>query len=67
MTVQGRLADPQQFGAIIVKSQNGAITRLRDVATIELGAQTYSQVFRLNGKPAAGLAIFQNQTPTRSG
>ncbi len=60
MTVQGRLADPQQFGAIIVKSQNGAITRLRDVATIELGAQTYSQVFRLNGKPAAGLAIFQN-------
>ena len=60
VNVQGRLADPQQFGAIIVKSQNGAITRLRDVATIELGAQTYSQVFRLSGKPAAGLAIFLN-------
>ena len=60
VNVQGRLADPRQFGAIVVKSQNGAVTRLRDVARIELGAQTYSQVFQLNGKPAAGLAISQN-------
>ncbi len=60
VNVEGRLADPSQFGAIVVKSQNGAVTRLRDVARIELGAQTYSQVFRLNGKPAAGLAISQN-------
>jgi hydrophobic/amphiphilic exporter-1 (mainly G- bacteria), HAE1 family len=60
VSVQGRLADPQQFGAIIVKSQNGAITRLRDVARVELGAQTYSQTFRFNGQQSAGLAIFQN-------
>jgi len=58
VSVAGRLADPAQFGAIIVKSQNGAITRIRDVGRVELGAQTYSQVFRVNGAPAAGLAIF---------
>jgi hydrophobic/amphiphilic exporter-1 (mainly G- bacteria), HAE1 family len=59
VSVQGRLADPAAFGAIIVKSANGAVTRLRDVGRVELGAQTYSQVFRLSGQPAAGLAIFQ--------
>ncbi len=60
VNVQGRLADPAEFGAIVVKSQNGSIVRIRDVARVELGAQTYSQAFRLNGRPAAGLAIFQN-------
>ena len=59
VSVQGRLAEPAAFGAIIVKSANGAVTRLSDVGRVELGAQTYSQVFRLNGRPAAGLAIFQ--------
>src|SRR5690606_34048755 len=36
----------------------GDLTRLRDVGRVELGAQTYGQVFNLNGKEAAGLAIF---------
>ena len=58
VNVAGRLADPAQFGAIVVKSQNGGITRLRDVARLELGAQTYAQAFRVNAVPAAGLAIF---------
>ena len=46
-----------QFENIVVKTddQDGQITRLRDVARVELGAQTYSQVFTLNGKPAAGI------------
>jgi len=60
--IRGRLDDPAGFGNIVVKSepgQGGRITRLKDVATVELGAQTYSQMFRLNGKQAAGLAIFQ--------
>src|SRR5512132_3336526 len=35
------------------------MTYLRDVARVELGAQTYSQIFTLNGKPAAGIGIFQ--------
>ena len=58
VNVAGRLADPAEFGAIVVKSANGAVTRLSEVARVELGAQTYSQVFRVNGAPAAGLAIF---------
>jgi HAE1 family hydrophobic/amphiphilic exporter-1 len=61
VNVEGRLADPAQFASIIVKSENGSVTRLRDVARVELGAQTYSQSFALNGKPAAGIAI--SQTP----
>jgi len=56
--VAGRLADPAQFGAIVVKSNNGNVTRLSDVARVELGAQTYSQTFRVNEAQAAGIAIF---------
>ncbi len=58
VNVAGRLADPAEFGAIVVKSAAGAVTRLSEVARVELGAQTYSQVFRVDGAPAAGLAIF---------
>ena len=60
LNVAGKLSDPAEFAAVIVKTgQAGEITRVRDVATVELGAQTYGQVFSLDGKPAAGLAIFQ--------
>src|SRR6202034_1626191 len=49
-----------EFGNIIVRAQSsGAIVRLKDVARIELGAQNYSIQGRLNGKPAALLAIYQ--------
>src|SRR5206468_4017811 len=61
VTVQGRLADPDQFENIIVKTGNaGEITRLRDVGRAELGAQSYGQIFKVNDKPAAGMAIFQS-------
>src|SRR5262249_16395993 len=40
-------------------SQGGRLVRLKDVARIEMGAQTYSQDFKLDGKPAAGIAIYQ--------
>ncbi|HEY2619114.1 MAG TPA: multidrug efflux RND transporter permease subunit [Acetobacteraceae bacterium] len=62
VNVQGRLSDPAEFGNIIVKvdaANGGQITRVRDIGRVELGAQTYSQAFELNGKPAAGVAIFQ--------
>jgi len=63
VNVAGRLADPKTFGDIIVKTdQQGPstrITRVRDVARTELGAQTYSQFFRLDGTQAAGIAVFQ--------
>jgi hydrophobic/amphiphilic exporter-1 (mainly G- bacteria), HAE1 family len=65
VNVEGRLVDPAEFGGIIVKvdsANGGQITRVRDVGRVELGAQTYSQAFRLNGKPSAGIAIYQLPT-----
>jgi hydrophobic/amphiphilic exporter-1 (mainly G- bacteria), HAE1 family len=60
LNVAGKLSDAAEFGDVIVKTgHDGEITRLRDVARVELGSQTYGQVFTLDGKPAAGLAIFQ--------
>ena len=45
---------------MIVKTGNaGEITRLRDVGRVELGAQTYGQIFKVNDRPAAGIAVFQ--------
>lgn len=58
--VSSRFDDPAQFANVVVKTgSNGDLTRLRDIGRVELGAQTYSQVFNLDGKQAAGLAIFQ--------
>jgi hydrophobic/amphiphilic exporter-1 (mainly G- bacteria), HAE1 family len=60
LDIATRLDDVSQFENIVVKTEkNGQMTFLRDVARVELGAQTYSQVFTLNGKPAAGIGIFQ--------
>lgn len=59
LNVEGRLDDPKQFENVIVRTgANGEITRVRDIGRVELGAQTYGQVFNLDGKQAAGLAIF---------
>ncbi len=56
----GRLPSAEEFGEIIVRAQpDGGILRLKDVARIELGAQTYALEGRLNGKPAALLAVYQ--------
>jgi HAE1 family hydrophobic/amphiphilic exporter-1 len=61
LNVLGRLDDPEQFANVIVKTGSaGEITRVRDVGRVELGAQTYGQVFTLDGKQAAGLAVFQS-------
>ena len=60
--IQSRLNDPSQFGDIVVKDQTvqgGRLIYVRDVARIELGSQTYAQDFKLNGRPAAGIAIYQ--------
>ncbi|PPQ33033.1 efflux RND transporter permease subunit [Rhodopila globiformis] len=62
VNVEGRLTDPAQFANIIVKvdpANGGQITRIKDIGHVELGAQTYSQSFDLDGKPAAGVAIYQ--------
>jgi HAE1 family hydrophobic/amphiphilic exporter-1 len=61
LNVNGRLDDKSQFEDIIVKTGNsGDVTRVRDVGWVELGAQTYSQVFSLNKRPAAGIGVFQS-------
>jgi hydrophobic/amphiphilic exporter-1 (mainly G- bacteria), HAE1 family len=60
VTALGRLSDPKQFGDIVIKTENGGrVTYLKDVATIELGAQTYDQFSLKGGKQAASLGIFQ--------
>lgn len=60
INVASRLDDPAQFADVIVKSgSDGSLVRIRDIGRVELGAQTYGQVFNLDGKSAAGLAIFQ--------
>jgi hydrophobic/amphiphilic exporter-1 (mainly G- bacteria), HAE1 family len=62
VTTLGRLTTPEEFGNIIIKVAQGPaaqITRIKDVARVELGAQTYDQHFEVNAKPAAGIAIFQ--------
>ncbi|WP_274628076.1 efflux RND transporter permease subunit [Arvimicrobium flavum] len=57
--VSSRLDDPEQFSNVIVKTgADGALTRVRDVGRVELGAQTYGQYFNLDGQQAAGMAIF---------
>jgi HAE1 family hydrophobic/amphiphilic exporter-1 len=57
---QGRLTSPEQFGNVIVReTPDGGIVRVKDIARIELGAQDYSIVSRLNGKNAAIVAVYQ--------
>lgn len=60
VAAQGRLANPEQFGSIVIRSNSdGSQVRLRDIARVEMGAETYSGISTLNGKPAAMLAVYQ--------
>ena len=59
VTAQGRMAEPEEFGEIILRSGGaGGVLRLKDVARLELGAQNYERFVTLNGKPTVGTAIF---------
>jgi multidrug efflux pump len=60
VNAQGRLQNEEDFGDIVVKTgANGEITRLRDIARIELGASQYSLRSLLDNKAAAAIGIFQ--------
>jgi multidrug efflux pump subunit AcrB len=59
MTTLGRLVEAEQFADMILKTNEGRIIRLRDVADIELGAQSYDQICRLDGKPSVALSVYQ--------
>src|SRR5438445_706841 len=57
---QGRLITAEEFGNVVVRlTPDGSAVRLRDVARIELGALTYNQSSRYNGRPSALVAVFQ--------
>jgi len=57
---QGRLETEEEFGKIVLRANpDGSLVRLKDVGRIELGSQTYTIAGRLNGKPAAVLALYQ--------
>jgi len=58
ISAQERMQTPEQFANVIVRSNaDGSVLRLRDVARVELGAETYEFLSRYNGQPAAGMAI----------
>src|SRR5512137_567507 len=57
---KGRLLDAEEFGQIVVRSNpDGSQVRLRDVARIDLGSVLYNSQGRLDGKPAAVIAVYQ--------
>jgi HAE1 family hydrophobic/amphiphilic exporter-1 len=57
---QGRLQTPEEFGEIVVRANpDGSFVRVKDIARIDLGAQTYNLRGRMNGQPAAILALYQ--------
>ncbi|MFN7723631.1 MAG: efflux RND transporter permease subunit [Rubrivivax sp.] len=58
VVVSGQLASVEAFGNVVLRANtDGSSVRLRDVARIELGAQAYSTVARLNGQPATGIGV----------
>ena len=56
---QGRLANPDQFGQIVVKQSGDAVVRIKDVARVELAALDYGVNSYLDKSPATGLGVFQ--------
>jgi len=57
---QGRLLTAEEFGDVVVRANpDGSIVRMKDVARVELGAQSYNQIGRLNGNPSAIIAVYQ--------
>jgi multidrug efflux pump len=59
ITTLGRLQNTDQFANIIVKNTGGSLVYLKDVANIELGAQSYDQTCTLDGKPSVALSVYQ--------
>ena len=56
--VKGQLTSPEEFGAIVLRANtDGSSVRLRDVARVEVGGESYNFSTRLNGQPAAGIGV----------
>jgi hydrophobe/amphiphile efflux-1 (HAE1) family protein len=59
VSAPGRLVDPSQFSDIVLRADpDASLLRLRDVARVELGAQTYNGFSRLNGRPSANVIVY---------
>ena len=57
---QGRLITPEEFGQIVIRAnRDGSVLRVNDVASVELGAETYNVRGRVNGEPAAVIPVYQ--------
>src|SRR5262249_10017477 len=59
MTTMGRLTDPEQFGDMILKAENGRLVQLKNVGKAELGAQVYDQTCTMDKRPSVALSIYQ--------
>ncbi len=59
LNVQGRLKDAEEFANIVIRNNGVEMLRLRDIADIEIGSETYASSSRLKGKPTAALAVYQ--------
>ena len=61
VSAQGRLRTLEEFGDVVIRANpDGSLVTLKDVARIQLGAQNYSVIGRLDGKPAAIVGIYQD-------
>lgn len=60
LTAQGRLTSPKQFSDIILRTaSDGSLLRLSDIATVDLGSNSYAQIARVNGQETAMIGISQ--------
>lgn len=60
MKYKGRLLTPEEFGEIVIRStDNGEVLKLKDVATVELGKESYAYIGQTNGKPGISCMVFQ--------
>ena len=59
LNVQGRLKSAEEFADIVVRNDSVEMLRLRDIANIEIGSETYASSSKLAGKPTAALAVYQ--------
>jgi multidrug efflux pump len=58
IVTRGRLKTPEEFGNVVVRAlPNGATVKVKDIARVELGAESYDRYARMNGQPIAAIAI----------
>ena len=60
LNVKGRLVTPEEFGNIVIRhDSDGSIVRLKDIATVEIGASSYAGKSLFNGKESVGLGVYR--------